>query len=376
VTDHAARPSPRPRILAIANQKGGVGKTTTAINLSTALAAVGEKVLLIDLDPQGNASTGLGSEAADRAVTTYDALMGEYRLEAAVVESGIPGLRLAPAGVDLAGAEVELIDAPRRHYRLADALDDYLSGAPETTYVLIDCPPSLSLLTINALAAADAVIIPLQAEFFALEGLSQIMRTIETVRGRINPRLELQGIVLTMVDLRNNLAGAVEEDVLVGVSLEADVSGQRAELGVALGVKREVTTGTSAVAPVVATRAGRVFFEVNLETDVAADLQAGFGARNVEVTRAECVANANVFHRLRLGGNDSVGGLSAGDCCESSSGADEKALDVHFLTSSQKVSNGSGFFAEGQRSLPHPQVQEADDQPPLLPKVKIQDALP
>jgi chromosome partitioning protein len=202
-----------PRILAVANQKGGVGKTTTAINLSTALAAVGEKVLLIDLDPQGNASTGLGSEAQSRAVTTYDVLMGEHRLEAAVVESGIPGLRLVPAGIDLAGAEVELIDAPRRHFRLADALGAYLEGARETTYVLIDCPPSLSLLTINALAAADAVIIPLQAEFFALEGLSQILRTIDTVRARINPRIALQGVVLTMVDGRNNLASAVEKDV-------------------------------------------------------------------------------------------------------------------------------------------------------------------
>lgn len=204
---------PPPRILAIANQKGGVGKTTTAINLSTALAAVGEKVLLIDLDPQGNASTGLGSDASSRAVTTYDALMGEYRLEAAVIESGIPGLKLAPAGLDLAGAEIELIEAPRRHYRLADALAAYLEAHDETSYVLIDCPPSLSLLTVNALAAADAVIIPLQAEFFALEGLSQILRTIETVRARINPRIELQGVVLTMVDGRNNLASAVEQDV-------------------------------------------------------------------------------------------------------------------------------------------------------------------
>ncbi|HBS34574.1 MAG TPA: chromosome partitioning protein ParA [Parvularcula sp.] len=202
-----------PRVLAVANQKGGVGKTTTAINLSTALAAVGEKVLLVDLDPQGNASTGLGSEAGARGVTTYDVLMDEYRLEAAVVESGIPGLKLVPAGIDLAGAEVELIEAPRRHFRLADALDAYLKVARDTTYVLIDCPPSLSLLTINALAAADAVIIPLQAEFFALEGLSQILRTIETVRARINPRIALQGVVLTMVDGRNNLASAVENDV-------------------------------------------------------------------------------------------------------------------------------------------------------------------
>ncbi len=204
-----------PRTIAIANQKGGVGKTTTAINLATALAAVGEEVLLIDMDPQGNASTGLGISAAERNVTTYDVLIGEYRLEAAVVETDIPGLRLAPAGVDLAGAEVELIDAERRRYRLADALGEYArSGAGRSvSYILIDCPPSLSLLTVNALAAADAVIIPLQCEFFALEGLSQILRTIETVRTRINQRLELQGIVLTMHDRRNNLTAQVEEDV-------------------------------------------------------------------------------------------------------------------------------------------------------------------
>lgn len=203
-----------PRIISIANQKGGVGKTTTAINLSTALAAVGEKVLLIDLDPQGNASTGLGVSPADRAVTTYEVLTGDYRLEAAVVETDIPNLRLAPAGVDLAAAEVELIDADRRHFRLADAISDYIriTGEP-FTYVLIDCPPSLSLLTINALAASAAVIIPLQCEFFALEGLSQIMRTLDTVRERINPDIELQGVVLTMYDARNNLSRQVEEDV-------------------------------------------------------------------------------------------------------------------------------------------------------------------
>jgi len=201
-----------PRILAIANQKGGVGKTTTAINLSTALAAVGERVLLLDLDPQGNASTGLGTRASERAITTYDVLSGEYRLEAAVVETGIPGLRLAPAGVDLAGAEVELIDADRRHYRLADAIDEY-GAIGEVSYIIIDCPPSLSLLTVNALAAAHAVIIPLQCEFFALEGLSQILRTIDTIRTRINPSIELQGIVLTMHDRRNNLTNQVEDDV-------------------------------------------------------------------------------------------------------------------------------------------------------------------
>jgi len=202
-----------PRILVIANQKGGVGKTTTAINLATALAAVGEKVLLIDMDPQGNASTGLGLSAADREVTTYDVLMGEYRLEAAIADTGIPGLTLAPAGVDLAGAEIELIDAERRNYRLADALSEYARTADPASYVIIDCPPSLGVLTLNALAAAHGVIIPLQCEFFALEGLSQILRTIETVRDRINPGLELQGVVLTMHDRRNNLSTQVENDV-------------------------------------------------------------------------------------------------------------------------------------------------------------------
>ena len=203
-----------PRILAVANQKGGVGKTTTAINLATALAAVGETVLLIDLDPQGNASTGLGVSAADRTITTYDVLTDERRLEDSVTETDIPGLYLAPAGVDLAGAEIELIDTDRRHYRLSEAVAEFQrAGETAVTYILIDCPPSLSLLTLNALAAADAVIIPLQCEFFALEGLSQIMRTIETVRERINSRLELQGVVLTMHDRRNNLTNQVEDDV-------------------------------------------------------------------------------------------------------------------------------------------------------------------
>ena len=204
---------PSPRILALANQKGGVGKTTTAINLATALAAVGERVLLLDLDPQGNASTGLGLAAADRGVTTYDVITGDYRLPAAIVETGIPRLFLAPASVDLAGAEIELINAERRHYRLADGFQDLAREGPAVSYILIDCPPSLSLLTLNALAAADAVMIPLQCEFFALEGLSQILRTIDNVRERINPRLSLQGVVLTMHDRRNNLSAQVEEDV-------------------------------------------------------------------------------------------------------------------------------------------------------------------
>lgn len=206
------------RTFAIANQKGGVGKTTTAINLATALVAVGECVLLIDLDPQGNASTGLGINNSDRGVTTYDVLTGGYRLEASVMATDIPGLMLAPAGVDLAGAEIELVDMDRRHYRLRDAVDEYVQTARAQTgkpftYVVIDCPPSLSLLTLNALAAANGVIIPLQCEFFALEGLSQIIRTIETVRTRINTELELYGVVLTMFDGRNNLSNQVADDV-------------------------------------------------------------------------------------------------------------------------------------------------------------------
>jgi len=201
------------RVFAIANQKGGVGKTTTAINLATALVAVGEKVLLIDLDPQGNASTGLGLVAAKRERTTYEVLTGEFRLEAAVVDTDIPGLKIAPAGVDLAGAEIELVNVERRHHRLYDAIEEYMRTGDDVTYVIIDCPPSLSLLTINALVASQGVIIPLQCEFFALEGLSQILRTIELISTRINENLELYGVVLTMFDKRNNLSVQVEVDV-------------------------------------------------------------------------------------------------------------------------------------------------------------------
>jgi len=210
------RPTPprRPRVLAIANQKGGVGKTTTAINLATALAATGEQVLLIDLDPQGNASTGLGIPPDRRGRGTYAALMGGDPLAGAVLPTGIPNLSLVPADPDLAGAEVELAGLDRREYRLQAALRDALRdpGAPYTL-VLIDCPPSLGLLTVNGLVAADAVLVPLQCEFFALEGLSQLVRSIERVRRNLNPKLLLQGIVLTMYDRRNNLSELVAADV-------------------------------------------------------------------------------------------------------------------------------------------------------------------
>ncbi|RFB05422.1 ParA family protein [Parvularcula marina] len=202
-----------PRILAIANQKGGVGKTTTTINLGTALAAIGEKVLIIDLDPQGNASTGLGVEHARRRLTTYDVLRGEAELSDIAQETLVPGLTVAPSGVDLAAAEVELINAEGRHHRLRRAIERVSQNGTGPSYVLIDCPPSLGMLTVNAMAAADAVLIPLQCEFFALEGLAQILRTIGQVRQRLNPSLDLQGIVLTMYDRRNNLSREVENNV-------------------------------------------------------------------------------------------------------------------------------------------------------------------
>ena len=200
------------RVLAVANQKGGVGKTTTAINLGTALAAVGERVLLVDADPQGNASTGLGVARIDRKVTLYDVLMGEQPISAAAVKTALPGLDLLPSDPDLSGVEMELHSAPRRSFRLRDALDA-VRASGTYTYVLIDCPPSLNLLTVNAMAAADAVFVPLQCEFFALEGLSQLMRTVDLVRGSLNPSLELQGVVLTMYDRRNSLSEQVASDV-------------------------------------------------------------------------------------------------------------------------------------------------------------------
>jgi len=201
------------RVLVVANQKGGVGKTTTAINLGTALAAVGQKVLVIDLDPQGNASTGLGIARSERKVTSYDVLMATAPLADAIVPTRIPGLFIVPATVDLSGAELELVAERGRNYRLRDALTVFADSGPEISYILIDCPPALSLLTVNAMAAAHAVVVPLQCEFFALEGLSMLLRTIERVRTGLNPSLEVQGVILTMFDKRNRLSDQVAADV-------------------------------------------------------------------------------------------------------------------------------------------------------------------
>lgn len=208
--------APTPRILAVANQKGGVGKTTTAINLGTALAAVGETVLIVDLDPQGNASTGLGIARRTGQRSTYHVLLGEASLNDVIVESGIPRLHCAPSTMDLLGAELELAAIDRKTYRLADAIK-VLHARHDVrrtySYILVDCPPSLNLLTINSLSAADAVLVPLQCEFFALEGLSQLLRTVERVKASLNPKLCIQGVVLTMFDRRNSLSEQVAQDV-------------------------------------------------------------------------------------------------------------------------------------------------------------------
>ena len=201
---------PRPLVIAIANQKGGVGKTTTAINLAAALAARGLKALLIDLDPQGNASTGLGFDRSGHFVGTYDLLVSARPAPDAIQRTDVANLSLIPADTDLVGAEIELVDAENRTHRLAQSLAQLPDGAYDV--VLIDCPPSLGLLNLNGLVAADAVLVPLQCEFFALEGISQLMRTIERVKGGPNPRLKLAGIVLTMYDRRNNLTDLVADD--------------------------------------------------------------------------------------------------------------------------------------------------------------------
>lgn len=206
-----------PKVIAIANQKGGVGKTTTAINLATALAAIGQKVVVLDLDPQGNASTGLGVGRAERKATSYDVLVNERPMEEALIDTSVPGLSIIPSDVDLSGAELEISTAPRRSYRLRHAIDRFrralAAKGEHCDYVLIDCPPSLNLLTVNAMTAADSVMVPLQCEFFALEGLTQLMRTIELVRANLNKTLIIQGVVLTMYDKRNNLSAQVAADV-------------------------------------------------------------------------------------------------------------------------------------------------------------------
>ena len=210
-----AAPSRRPRVLALANQKGGVGKTTTAINLGTALAAIGEKVLILDLDPQGNASTGLGIDRKSRRISTYHVLAGASSLAEAITETAVPNLFVAPSTLDLLGVELEIANERNRSHRLRSAIQALMAQqvTEPFTYILIDCPPSLNLLTINALTAADAVLVPLQCEFFALEGLSQLLKTVEQVRTALNPELTIHGIVLTMFDPRNNLSGQVVADV-------------------------------------------------------------------------------------------------------------------------------------------------------------------
>lgn len=219
----SGQPVARPRVISLANQKGGVGKTTTAINLGTALAAIGEKVLILDLDPQGNASTGFGIDRKRRRISTYHVLCGEVPLLEAVVDTAVPNLSVAPSTLDLLGFELEIANERDRTARLRHAIatlnHSHVHGRVQErltepfTYILIDCPPSLNLLTINALAASDAVLVPMQCEFFALEGLSQLIRTVDQVRSSLNPHLSIHGVVLTMFDPRNNLSGQVVADV-------------------------------------------------------------------------------------------------------------------------------------------------------------------
>jgi len=205
-----------PRVLAIANQKGGVGKTTTAINLGTALAAIGEQVLIVDLDPQGNASTGLGIDRRNRRHSTYDVLTGEAALRDSILPTAVPRLSIAPSTLDLSGLELEISRERDRAFRLRSALAPLNAGKADVvdfSYVLVDCPPSLNLLTINAMAAANSILVPLQCEFFALEGLSQLLKTVDEVKDALNPTLTIHGIVLTMHDARNNLSNQVAADV-------------------------------------------------------------------------------------------------------------------------------------------------------------------
>lgn len=209
----------RPRIFAVVNQKGGVGKTTTSINLGTALAAVGRRVLIVDFDAQGNASTGLGISRAERLRTSYDIVVDRIPLEEAVLSTIVPRLDIIPGDENLSGVETELASDPHRSYRLKEALQSYVARAETASdlvrydYILIDCPPSLSAMTVNAMTASDALLVPLQCEFLALEGLTQLLRTVEVVRSGLNPTLEIQGVVLTMYDRRNSLSDQVANEV-------------------------------------------------------------------------------------------------------------------------------------------------------------------
>lgn len=205
-----AENSGKPTIIPVVNQKGGVGKTTTAVNLATALAAVGRRVLLVDLDPQGNASTGLGIDKQQREINIYNVIVGEVPVADAIQHTLVPGLDIIPSTVDLSAAEIELIEIENREFVLRDAFEEVPAGYD---YIFIDCPPSLGLLTLNALVAADKVLVPLQCEFYALEGLSHLLKTVERVQRKLNPNLSLQGIVLTMVDRRARLTQQVEDDV-------------------------------------------------------------------------------------------------------------------------------------------------------------------
>lgn len=206
---HDHRGVKSPRILSIANQKGGVGKTTTAINLATALAAVGKRVLLVDLDPQGNASTGLGVRRSMIRKSSYDLIFDDYQPQDIAVKTRVPNLFVVPSSIHLSGAEIELVNTESREFRLRRTLRQ----ASGYDYVIMDCPPSLSLLTLNALVASDSVVVPLQCEFYALEGLSQLVKTIQRVQRSFNPELDIHGVVLTMYDRRNNLSAQVEADV-------------------------------------------------------------------------------------------------------------------------------------------------------------------